>query len=243
MNTLIDSVNVLIGADEPIVRYGIRKLLETDDRLTIVGEASDGLETGRLARELNPDIVVLDFALRQVVLDVLGDLSSLQSAVRVIVLVAAAERGNVSEVFRWGARGALFKDSATELLLTSVRAVMDGNFWLEQTGVSSLVDALRYLDELHTDADEGPIDYGLTPREFDIVTTIVTGCTNKDVGRKFSISERTVKHHLSNIYDKLGVSNRLELAIFAINHGLENRQSRQLHQSSRIALETKFQEV
>jgi two-component system, NarL family, nitrate/nitrite response regulator NarL len=242
MDTLVDDVHVLIAADESIVRYGIRKLLETDDRLTIVGEASDGMETGRLARELNPDVLVLDFAVRQAVQDVLSGLSSSQSPVRVIVLIAAAERGHVSEVFRWGARGALFKDSATELLLTSVRAVMDGSFWLEQTGVSSLVDALRYL-ELNANAEECPIDYGLTPREFDIVTTIVTGCTNKDVGRKFSISERTVKHHLSNIYDKLGVSNRLELAVFAINHGLESRESRQLHHSPPIALETKFQEV
>jgi two-component system, NarL family, nitrate/nitrite response regulator NarL len=237
-----DTVRVLIGADEPIVRYGIRKLLETGSDLCLAGEASDCLETIRLTSQLKPDILVVDFALRQSVSDVLTNLASSQLRVGVIVLMAAVQREHVCEMFGWGARGVVFKDSAPELLLTSVRAVMAGKYWLEQKGVSSVVEALQYFDR-DPNSGEGPRNYGLTPREFDIISTVATGCSNKDVGRKFSISERTVKHHLSNIYDKLGVSNRLELAIFAINHGLENKKARQLHFSSRTALDAKYQEA
>jgi two-component system, NarL family, nitrate/nitrite response regulator NarL len=242
MNTRTNTVRVLIAADEPIVRYGIRKLLETEGDFCIAGEASDCAEAVGLTNQLRPDILVLDFALRQSISHILIDLSSSEAQVRIIVLVPATQREQISEIFKWGARGVIFKDSATELLPTSIRAVIAGNYWLEQKGVSSVVDALQHCDP-DPNGHEGPKNYKLTPREFDIINTIVTGCSNKDVGRKFSISERTVKHHLSNIYGKLGVSNRLELAIFAINHGLEDKESRESSFSSRTALETKYQEV
>jgi two-component system nitrate/nitrite response regulator NarL len=243
MNARSNFIDILIGADESIVRFGIRKLLETDGNLRVIGEAADGRETVRLAAQLKPAILVIDFSLHQSVMEVLGSLASSQAPARIIVLsAAAADREQVFEMFKWGARGVVFKDSTTELLLTSVSAVMAGQYWLEQKGVSSIVDALRDF-ELHANEPEVPRNYGLTPREFEIVGTIVTGCSNKDVGRKFSISERTVKHHLSNIYDKLGVSNRLELAIFALNHGLENRDSRQPHFPARAPLDAEYQEV
>ena len=242
MNIRPDIIHIVVGADEPIVRYGIRRLLEADLDLRIAGEASNGREAVRLTSQLKPDVLVMDFVLRQSVLEVLSELGSLQAGARTIVLMAQVDRSQVFEAFRWGARGVLFKDAATELLPSSVRTVMAGEYWLERKSVPSIADALRQF-ERHGTGRQVPRTYGLTPREFDIIGTILTGCSNKDVGRKFSISERTVKHHLSNIYDKLGVSNRLELAIFAMNHGLENSESRQPHDSPRAAPEPEYQEV
>jgi two-component system, NarL family, nitrate/nitrite response regulator NarL len=98
---------------------------------------------------------------------------------------------------------------------------MKGKFWIERKEVADLLEALH---ESAPPVDErGKKDFGLTAREFDVVGTIVSGFTNREIAEKFSISEQTVKHHLRNIFDKLGVSNRLELALFAINHGLVSK--------------------
>jgi two-component system, NarL family, nitrate/nitrite response regulator NarL len=237
-----NGARVLIGAEEPIVRYGIRKLLETDSGLHIAGEAADCPATLRLTSQLKPDVLVLDFALRQAVTDALIGLSSSEAQARIIMLLATSEKERLSEVFRWGARGVVFKDSATDLLLASIHAVMRDQYWMAQKGVSSLADALRDRGS-NCNGNEAATPYRLTPREFEIISAILAGCSNKDVGRRFSIRERTVKHHLTNIYEKLGLSNRLELAIFALNHGLENRQSRQPHFSFRAELQAKYQEA
>jgi len=242
MKTRPDGARVLIGAEEPIVRYGIRKLLETDSDLYIAGEAADCQATFRLTNQLKPDVLVLDFAPRQAVTDALIDLLSSEAQARIIILLAASEREKLFDLFRWGARGVVFKDSATDLLLASVHAVMHGQYWISQKGVSSLTDTLPHWGS-NCNSEEAEAPYRLTPREFEIISTIVAGCSNKDAGRKFSISERTVKHHLTNIYEKLGLSSRLELAIFALNHGLENRQSRQRHFSSRAELQAEYQEA
>lgn len=236
-----NSVDVLIGADEPIVRYGIRKLIETDDCLRIAGEAADCPAILKLTNQLKPDILILDFATRQAMSEVLISLSSSQLRPRTIVLVPAAERERMFHAFKLGARGVLLKHSATDLLLASIHAVVGGQYWLAQQAISSIAE-IPWDCARHGNTQE-PATYRLTPREFEIINTIVAGCSNKDVGRKFSISERTVKHHLSNIYEKLGLSSRLELAIFAINHGFEDKGSQQLHFSAGEALEPKYQQV
>lgn len=237
-----NSVDVLIGADEPIVRYGIRKLLEADDCLRIVGEAADCAATLNLTNQLKPDILILDFVTRQAVSEVLIGLSSWQLRPRTIVLMPAAERARMFHAFKLGARGVLLKHSATDLLLASIHAVVGGQYWLAQQSISSIAE-IPWDCERHGTSQEPAAPYHLTPREFEIINTIVAGCSNKDVGRKYSISERTVKHHLSNIYEKLGLSSRLELAIFAINHGFEDKGSQQLHFSAGEALEPKYQQV
>jgi two-component system, NarL family, nitrate/nitrite response regulator NarL len=242
MNFGSDLVNVLIGADEAIVRYGIRKLLESETGLRIVGEACDCRETISLTHRLKPDVLVMDFAIRPSMFDVLAEVAFSGASVRAIVLIPWGERSQVQEVLTCGAYGVVFKDSVTELLSSSVRAVVAGNYWLVEKAVTSLDDALRDLNAPMI-GDRRARSYGLTPREFDIIGTIVAGCSNKAVSQKFSISERTVKHHLSNIYHKLGVSNRLELAIFVINRGLENNEPRQQNASSHACVEAEYQEV
>ena len=120
-----------------------------------------------------------------------------------------------------GARGIVLKEAPTDILFKSVRSVVDGHFWVGQNPVNSLLEALHPYVTL---ADErAKKQFGLTSREIDVVGAVVSGFTNRDIAGKFSISEQTVKHHLRNIFDKLGVSNRLELALFAINHGLVER--------------------
>jgi len=217
-------IRIVIADDHPIFRDGLRRLLESEGDMKVVGEACDGREAVKLATEIKPDILLLDLAMpRHTGLDALRDLSTSGSAagaaVRIILLTAAVEKKQVVEALQLGARGVVLKDSATQLLLKSIHAVMAGEYWVGRDSVSNLVQYLRNLMQ-STNEESKQKKFGLTPRELEIVSAVVAGYANREIAEYFKISEDTVKHHLSNIFDKLGVSTRLELALFAVNQGL-----------------------
>jgi len=173
-----------------------------------------------MARQLIPEVMLLDLAMpRRQGLETLRELASDARSVRVILLTAAAEKEQIVEALQLGARGVVLKDSATQILLKSIRAVMNGEYWVGRESVSNLV---QYLRTLVTPASAFPQrnKYRLTPRELEIIAAVVAGFANKEIAQYFKISEDTVKHHLSNIFDKVGVSSRLELALFAVNQSL-----------------------
>jgi DNA-binding NarL/FixJ family response regulator len=215
-------IRIVIADDHPIFRDGLRRLLEAESGLKVIGEACDGAEAVQLARQLKPDILLLDLAMpRHPGLEALREMSSGsgQNAVRVILLTAAAEKNQIVEALQLGARGVVMKDSATQLLLKSIHTVMSGEYWVGRESVSNLVQYLRTL--VQSSGEEArQKKFGLTPRELEIVSAVVAGYSNKEIAEYFKISEDTVKHHLSNIFDKLGVSTRLELALFAVNQSL-----------------------
>jgi two-component system nitrate/nitrite response regulator NarL len=217
-------VRIVIADDHPIFRDGLRRLLEAEPDLKVLGEASDGAEAVRLARTLKPDILLLDLAMpKHPGLEALRDLSTgagtNATPVRVILLTAAAEKSQIVEALQLGARGVVLKDSATQLLLKAIHTVMAGEYWVGRESVSNLVQYLRTLVQSSSD-EARQKKFGLTPRELEIVAAVVAGYSNKEIAEYFKISEDTVKHHLSNIFDKLGVSTRLELALFAVNQSL-----------------------
>jgi two-component system nitrate/nitrite response regulator NarL len=214
-------IRIVIADDHPIFRDGLRRLLESESDMKVVGEACDGREAVKLATEIKPDILLLDLAMpHHTGLDALRDLNtSGTGAVRIILLTAAVEKKQMVEALQLGARGVVLKDSATQLLLKSIHAVMAGEYWVGRDSVSNLVQYLRNLMQ-STNEETKQKKFGLTPRELEIVSAVVAGYANREIAEYFKISEDTVKHHLSNIFDKLGVSTRLELALFAVNQGL-----------------------
>jgi two-component system, NarL family, nitrate/nitrite response regulator NarL len=220
-NKRSQTIRIVIADDHPIFRDGLRRLLEAEPGLKVIGEASDGNDAVKLARQLKPDVMLLDLAMpRQPGLEALRDLSTGgANGVKVILLTAAAEKHQIVEALQLGARGVVLKDSATQLLLKSIHTVMAGEYWVGREAVSNLVQYLRtQMQASHEESRQKK--FGLTPRELEIVSAVVAGYSNKEIAEYFKISEDTVKHHLSNIFDKLGVSTRLELALFAVNQGL-----------------------
>jgi DNA-binding NarL/FixJ family response regulator len=213
-------VRILIADDHPIFRDGLKRLLESERDFKVIGEACDGVEAVKMVRQLKPEILLLDLAMpRRPGLEALREMSTDATSVRVILLTAAAEKDQIVEALQLGARGVVLKDSATQILLKSIRAVMNGEYWVGRESVSNLVQYLRELVGSSSNTARQR-RYGLTPRELEIVSAVVAGYANKEIAEHFKISEDTVKHHLSNIFDKVGVSTRLELALFAVNQAL-----------------------
>jgi two-component system, NarL family, nitrate/nitrite response regulator NarL len=208
-------VRLVIADAHPIFRDGLRRLLEAEADFKVVGEASDGTEAVKLVRQLKPDILLLDLAMpKHPGLEALRGLSLPDNAtpVRVILLTAAAEKSQIVEALQWGARGVVLKDLPTQMLLKAIQTVMAGEYWVGRESVSNLVQYLRTL--IQSSHDEAETKFGLTSRELQIVSAVAAGYTNKEIAEYFKISDDTVKHQLSKIFDKLGVSTRLELALF-----------------------------
>jgi two-component system nitrate/nitrite response regulator NarL len=213
------SIRLLIADDHPVVRVGLRNMLLADHQFQVVAEARDGAEALALVKKWQPEILLLDLAMPNMPgMEALRELTTQETQTRTILLTAKIEKEQILEALQLGARGVVLKDAAVEHLAACIRAVMQGQYWLDGRPVQNLVQVLRELTA--QTAPPPRKTYGLTSREIEVVTLITEGCTNKDIATQFGISEETVKRHLTNIFNKLGVGNRLELALFALNHHL-----------------------
>ncbi len=217
MNTQLPT-RVVIADDHTIFRQALRALIAFEAGLKVVGEAANGTDAVRLTRHLRPAILLLDIAMPGLSgLAALRELSTSRESTRVVVLAASIERAQLMEALRLGARGIVLKESSTDVLFKCLRAVIAGDYWVDGMHMENLVQFFRATPRGGHSPEEA---FGLTARELQVVSAVVAGSTNKDVSRRLSVSAQTVKHHLYNIFGKLGVANRTELALFAYSHQL-----------------------
>jgi two-component system nitrate/nitrite response regulator NarL len=207
-------IKILIADDHAIFRDGLRTLLDSDDELNVVGEACNGAECIKMLGNLKPDILLLDLHMPDKSgFDVLEEVDFDTVPTRVVILTAAEDDRDVVRAMRLGARGVVLKQSATEVLLKSIHRVHAGEIWLDNRMTAEVLNAFSTAEAVPRGGK--PL---ISDREKEIVLLVVQGFRNREIGARLFISEQTVKNHLHNIFDKLGVSDRLELALYAIHH-------------------------
>jgi len=212
-------IRILLADRQEIFRDGLKRLLESEPHFVVVGGAGSARETLQLVRDFDPDVLLLDLALNGGdSLEILRTLAATPHRVRTIGLTAGVESDLLNAAMQHGARGSIRKESASALLFQNIRTVFHDERWICRD------EAVPALDEASAPAPRGNAAnakrYRLTRREMDIVSAVAAGESNKGIARKLSLSEDTVKHHVSHVFDKLGVFSRLELALFAFNHDL-----------------------
>jgi DNA-binding NarL/FixJ family response regulator len=204
---------VLLVDDHPIVRSGIRNLLERAAEINVVGEASDGFEALKLIEKLSPEVVLLDMEMPGMNgNEVAIQLKKAGSPVKILALSAHDDKQYIQELLANGASGYLTKEEVPEAIIEAVRGVARG----EQGWVSRKIAAKMssWMNE-----DNPAKQKGLTSREVQVLKMVVSGKTNQEIGLELGISEKTVEKHLEGVFSKLGVASRVEAAVHALREG------------------------
>lgn len=213
-------LRIVIADGQTIFRESLRMLLQMGSGFDVIGGSSDAVATLDVVRNLQPDILLLDSSLpREDGTDLLAELRQLEAGVKVILLCHTISQEEMIRALRLGVRGIVLKTDPTDCLIECIEKVMRGEYWLGTDGLRHLIQAVCSFGNVKRSVTNR---FGLTPREIEMIEAVLEGYSNPEIAANFSLSEQTVKHHLSHIFDKLGVYSRLELALFAVNHGLNS---------------------
>ena len=215
-------IRILIADDHLLFRDGVRKLLSAVPDFNVVAEAGHGDEVLEMTARHQPDVVLLDLSMPgQDGLVTLQRLRSAHPDAKVILLTSSEERDEMLQAVRFGTAGIVQKSTPTELLIKSIRKVHSGEMWLDRSTTAEVVRQFASKNDVPKRiAGRERESSSLSTREREIVALVAQGFKNKEMAEKMFISEQTVKNHLHNIFDKLGVSDRLELALYAIHNNL-----------------------
>ncbi|WP_158749750.1 response regulator transcription factor [Acidobacterium sp. S8] len=212
-------IRVLVADEHPVIRIGVENLLQLEPSFEYAGEAGTGEEAMARTLELDPHILLLGLSLPDLpALETMRAVISGSHSTKTILLTEAISQQIILEGLQLGARGIVMKAALMDHLAAAIRAVSGGRYWIEDHPATSLVQALHDISRNPTPVPKSAPP--LTPRELEVVGCVVRGGSNRDIAQQFNLSEETIKRHLSNIFEKTGVSTRLELALYAIEHQL-----------------------
>lgn len=209
-------IDILLVAEHTDVRDGLRKLFADDNGFRVVGNASDADEAAQVLADIRPDVVIVNLSGRALprILRQMQALTAAGSQARTILLTAALEKAQIVQAQEFGVSGIVLRDASAAVLCESVRSVAAGQRWLGHRSTSELVESRRVHNPIAKSR------FGLTSRELEIVEAVLRADTNRKIASQLSISQDTVKHHLTSIFTKVGVLTRLQLAVFATRHKL-----------------------
>ena len=212
------TIRVLIVDDHAVVRAGLRMLIDQDPDMKVTSVAGNRSEALAAAASDPPNIIILDIVLGdEDGLSLLPELRAAAPHARVLVLTGLRSSESQRQAMRAGAMGIVLKEHAVEVLIKAIKKVHHGEVWLDRLTMGSVLQEMT--EEKQPDPDQEKIA-SLTEREREVVTLVGEGLKNKQIAAKLFISETTVTHHLSSVFSKLAVSDRLELIIYAFRHGL-----------------------
>ena len=215
MSSNTPSVRVLIADDQTLFRVGLARLLEEDERVKIVGQAGDGAEAVKLAGSLKPDVVLMDLKMPNLDgIEATRQIASTHPGVKVLLLTTFEADNHVIQALKAGASGYILKDSKPDSIVSSLLAVMAG----ERVMASAVAN--RVLEMLTGTTTPKEFYDGLTGREIEILKLLAGGMANKQIAYKLKISEKTVRNHVSNMYEKLNIYDRSQAVLYAVRKGL-----------------------
>jgi two-component system nitrate/nitrite response regulator NarL len=216
-------IRVAVVDDHPIFRAGLRHVLRSEPGMRVVGEAASATGVSELVAALQPDVLLLDYYMPGGgAPQVLRELRDARLATRSIILTAGIGREAALEALRLGARGVLLKASAIEVLFRCIRAIVEGQYWIDGETTADLVEALRAENDRVS--IEGCAVSPVSATDRRVLAALARGCSNKVIARELGIAEQTVKNHLSHLFERMHASNRLELVVRARREGLIARE-------------------
>jgi len=215
----MSKIRVLLADDHSMVRQGLKQILELEEDITVVAQASNGAEAVELARQHKPDVILMDINMPGTNgLQAIQELKQDSYPFKIVVLTIHEDREYLFKTLQMGAEGYVLKDAEPSVLVEAIRSVFKGQSYIQPNMTKELVAEFNRIT-LHEKSKSE--ENGLTPREIEVLSLIAEGMLNKEIAKRLYISEKTVKNHVSNIFKKINVSDRTQAAIYAFKNNIK----------------------